>query len=257
MRRGNGGIESDEGIEGVISERELGDFQPITFGSTAGDGQEGTADRGDKLFATISGDPGRSDTGDSTTEAPKKRRGRPPGSTNTKPKSGDGKSKLSDAELRAARSKLAESLAGGIGFGFSYYGVYRANKYKKISPLLANRVYGCYQIPLEAATSIGEPLADTFITWFPKYVEPVSKSIDPALAIGRLISTLQQTSENERLVVMQFQQEVTAPRDQPPSNGHHPPEPQDIPEDSFTQWNSEAPTPADILETPQTHIPTS
>ena len=155
-----------------------------------------------------------------------------------------------------------------VGFGFSYYGVYRAGKYKKYSLELANQVYGCYQIPRPAADSIGEPLADTFMTWFPNYVEPVSKGIDPALAIGRLISVLQQTSENERLTVTNYQQRMNSQQNQPggthTANGNGagppapPPEPDDIPRSEEGEWmTSQMPSPADVLGTPQTHIPNS
>jgi hypothetical protein len=257
-KEGNGGLESGEGIEGAFSIPGFTDFGAVSFGSASGNGEGGTGDTGGELFTSPDIDPGRADPGDGSSET-KRGRGRPKGSTNAATKSKPaGRTKLSDAELRAARDKLAESLAGGVGFGFSYYGTIRANKYKNISPLLANRVYSCYQIPAPAAMSIGEPLADTFMTWFPQYVKPVSDSIDPALAIGRLISVLQQTAANERMVVMQFQQEVNTPQNQPGSNGVHPPTPEDLPEDNFTEWHHEqAPTPQEVLQTPQTHIPTS
>jgi hypothetical protein len=261
---------SSDGTERVISEPGFGEFGPVAFGSTSNPWAEGTGNDGGELPPTDGGSARGNDTsgGVLETEPPKKRRGRPPGSKSTATASARGKSRLSDAELAAARTKLAESLGNGIGFGFSYYGTVRAKRYKTISPVLANRVYGCYQIPPQAAYSVGEPLADSFIAWCPQYVEGVSKSIDPALAIGRLISILQQTAENERLVVLQWQQ---TPQDaqqgasgvSPNGNGQRPPGTpfeghQNVPESDVEEWmRGQGPSPEEVLETPQTHIPTS
>jgi hypothetical protein len=260
----------NDGPEGSISEHGFGEFGPVAFGSAADSWAQGAGNTGGELPPTDGGSARGDNSSGSVpeTESPKKRRGRPPGSKSTATASARGKSKLTDAELAAARRKLSESLGDGIGFGFSYYGAVRAGKYKKIHPYLAQRVYGCYQIPPEAAHSVGEPLADTFIAWFPQYVEGVSKSIDPALALGRLISILQQTAENERLLVQAWQQGNLRPPDSPPGpsangNGHAPTGTpfeghQDVPESPVEEWlQNQAPTPEDVLEQPQTHIPTS
>lgn len=258
MRKEN--VETDGRTSGTISDDGFAGFGPLSFGSEVDFGQTGTGNTGGELSSS-SGDNSRgsdSSGGDSPTEP--KRRGRPPGSKSTGTKS-TGRKPLSESALAAARRKLAGSLAGGVGFGFSCYGVYRANKYKKHSPLLANHVYNCYQIPKEAAESVGEPLADAFIQWFPQYIEPVSKGIDPALALGRLISILQQTSDNERQLVMSWQEEwkrQNEPSQHAPTNGHYPPPPDETPNAGHEEWMYQnAPTPEDVLATPQTHIPKS
>jgi hypothetical protein len=253
MRRDDG---AEGQFEGTLSDAGLGEFRTVSFGSKIGEGETGAGNGGGELFTSPGTDSGRADSsgGDSATEP--KRRGRPPGSKSAAAKSG--RKPLSESALAAARRKLASSLAGGVGFGFSCYGVYRGNKYKKYSPILANHVYGCYQIPKEAADSIGEPLADAFIQWFPQYIEPVSKGIDPALALGRLISVLQQTSDNERQLVVAWQERMQQPHQHAPTNGAKPPEPETTPEGAFEGWMQEqTPQPEEVLMNPQTHIPTS
>jgi|SRR6266498_764386 len=251
--------ETEGSAAGAFSEPGSGAFGPISFRSAFGEGAEGAGDNGGELSSAPLGAAGRGDTGDGDTETPKRRRGRPPGSGAKSTTTAAGKRKLLPAaELAAARVKLGDTLAGVVGFGFSWYGVQRANKYKKYSPLLANKVYGCYQIPPAAAHSVGEPLADTFMTWFPQYIDPVSKGIDPALAIGRLISILQQTSENERLEVTKFHNEIHSQESAASTNGKTPPPEDNLPHEETNEWMGEPmPTPGDVLQTPQTHIPTT
>jgi hypothetical protein len=236
---------------------------PTSFGQeqTGNPFSQGTspgAIRGGELFTGIGADTGSDDAGDSGA-APRKR-GRPKGSTNA-PKSNA--PKLSAERLASARGKLRDTLAGVVGFGVSYYGTVRANKYKKVSPFLARKVYDCYQIPKEAAVSVGEPLADTFITWFPEYVETTTKAIDPGLAVARLFIILQQTNENEKLTVQRFYQQYTQPQTATQNGtGQHPnggatygvgePDTQHV-EEMMNQWSQGAPTPDEIH--PQGPIP--
>ncbi|SRR5216684_2295225 len=236
MRIKNADVEGR--IEGPVSDGGSREGSPISFGGAFGAGETGTGSGGGELFAAAFPDSGGGDSGDGTTEAPKKRRGRPPGGG----KSATGK--LSADKLAAARGKFADTLAGAVGFGISWYGIHRANKYKKISPALAQAVYGCYQIPEETARSVGEPLADTFIAWFPKYVEPVSKGIDPGLAVARLVIILQQTSENEQRVVQVFRTQMTPSQNPANGNGNEPNQPT---EDTVSEWmKQQAPQPEEI-----------
>lgn len=166
-----------------------------------GPGKIGADGGGDKLFADPGFDSRGLDPGDSDTETPKRKRGRPKGSTNAaKP----GGAKLTGERLAGARRKLTDSFSGVVNFAFSWYGFVRANQYKKVSPFLAQRVYDCYQIPKDKCESVGEPLADTFIEWFPQYVETTSKAIDPGLAVVRIFGIMQQASEAEKQSVLQW-----------------------------------------------------
>jgi hypothetical protein len=228
-------------LTGPISDHEPGDSGTFTFRSPFGEGPAaGAGNIRSRLSARSGPDSGSGDSGDSGSAAdgPRKR-ARPKGSKSSR-------GKLSAGELSAARRKLGDTLSSITGFLISYYGTIRANKYKRISPLLAQRVYGCYQIPREAADSIGTPLADTFMLWFPDAVETTTKSIDPAVAIGRLVSVLQQTSNNERLVVEHWQS--TRGAEGIPSNGRNSePVPPSGQEGAFNEWmKNQAPNPAEI-----------
>jgi hypothetical protein len=202
-----------------------------------GDGETGTAGGDGELFTSSGIDPGSGDSGSGAAKTGK-RRGRPPGSGTKSP------TKLSSERLATARRKLSDTLSGVVGFSLSWYGIYRAKKYQQHSAILAQAVYGCYQIKPEAAQSVGEPLADTFIQWFPQYVETAGKAIDPGLAIARMVVILQQTSENERLVVRNFQQQFAKRETQSNSNGSS----EHKMEDPVNEWmNQQAPKPEEIL----------
>lgn len=214
-----------------------------------GAGKIGTADGGGKLFA----DPGfaarGSDFGDGDTETPKRKRGRPAGSKNAAGKSST--TRLTGERLAGARRKLTDSLAGLVNFGFSWYGFVRANQYKKVSPFLAQRVYDCYQIPKEKCESVGEPLADTFIEWFPQYVETTAKAIDPGLAVVRVFGIMQQASEAEKNSVLQwkhYQETQGGFANQSQQNNGSQPEPEtDTVEETINQWQTEShPQPEEI-----------
>jgi hypothetical protein len=235
-------------VEGTISEREHQSFGTEQTRNPFGDGETGTGSRSDGLF-TGSGSPfGSSDSGDSSAKTGRKR-GRPPGS-----KSKSIKSALSAERLAAARRKLANTFSGVVGFSVSWYGVYRGNKYKKFSPFLAQKVYGCYQIDKETAFTVGEPLADAFIEWFPDHVETAGKAIDPGLAIANLFIILQQTSENERLTVEDFQQKTMRP-ETTSTNGNGIPR-NDVPEEPINEWmNQQSPTPEEIHPSAATEMP--
>jgi hypothetical protein len=210
------------------------------------------AGRGSELFADIGTDPGSPNAGDSG--ATTRKRGRPKGSTNAK----SGTTKLSAERLAGARAKLRDTISGVVGFGVSYYGTLRANKYKKVSPFLAQKVYYCYQIPKEAAVSVGEPLADTFITWFPDYVETTTKAIDPGLALARLFIILQQTHQNEMNEVRKYMLDPSSPvPNKPTTNGtspHTEPDTTNL-EEITNQWSQESPTPEEIHPNYQEPIP--
>jgi hypothetical protein len=230
----------------------FGQHSPFGQKSTAnpfGPRAEGSGHRGPELFADPGIDSRGSDFGGSDTETPKRKRGRPKGSTNAK--SGGGIAKLTGDKLAAARRKLTESLAGVVGFTVSYYGVTRANKYKRISPSLAQEVYNGYQITKEAAESVGEPLADTYITWFPQYVETTTKAIDPGLAIARLFTIFQQGNENEKRAAQRFQQAYQASNKGPekPNNGQHPEPETDNIEETVNEWQQNQPQPEDVYQT--------
>jgi len=233
----------DEPIEGIISGDGPGESGAVTFGSAFGEGAFGAGNSGSELSAPSGSNNGSADSSSSSDEAPKKRRGRPPGSTaKSKPKS----AALSESRIAAVRGKLTDGFSRLVGFGFSAYGVYRGNKYRKYDQVLSQRVYACYQLPMPAAQSVGEPLADTFIEWFPQWIEPAAKGIDPALAIGRLISVLQQTSDNEKAVVTDHYERIKAQN--APTNGNHPPSEETTPENPVEEWmNQEQPTAEEVL----------
>src|SRR5216684_4883157 len=139
MRVNNADIEGQSA--GTVPDGGSEERGPVAFGSAFGARETRAGDGRSELFTSPFADSGGGDSGDSASEAPKKRRGRPPGSG----KSAVGK--LSADKLAAARGKFADTLAGAVGFGVSWYGIHRANKYKDVSPILAQAVYGCYQIP--------------------------------------------------------------------------------------------------------------
>ena len=230
-------VKSDGRSAGLVSDNlGLADFGPISLGGSFGEESSSGGDTSGELSSSAGDSGGGSDSGDGGDEAPKKRRGRPPGSGNAKSTKST-KSELSGAKLADVRRNFISTLAGGIGFGFSWYGISRGKKYQDHSPLLAQRVYSCYLLPKQECEGIAEPLADTFIAWFPQYVEPVAKGINPALAVARIISALQQTSDNEKRTVERFQQEIN-PRTAPPTNGNTPHDfAEDIPQENpVEEW---------------------
>lgn len=193
-----------------------------------------------KLFA----DPGPGvrgiDFGDGDTETTKRKRGRPKGSKSSTT------SKLSADKLESARRKFTGLFGGLVGFAVDRYGMIRANLYKKFSMELAAQVYSCYQLPEEKTNDIGEPLADTFINYFPQYVETASKGVDPGVAIVRLFRVLQESNEREKTICSIYQQRF-APPQQPPMNGHTMPgsETENV-EGVTEEWKGQAPTPEEI-----------
>lgn len=248
MRKEDAGIEGP--FEGTISRDGPESSGAFQVGGAFSEGQFGTADFGAELPPTIGGDSRGTDSGDGSPAPTGKRRGRPPGSGTKSPRKSGA---IPESRLAAIRAKLSDGAARLVGFGFSAYGVVRGNKYKKFSPELAQRVYACYQLPMPAAQSVGEPIADTFIEWFPQWIEPAAKGIDPALAIGRLISVLQQTSDNEKAVVTQFYERLKQP--EPSTNGHTPPAAETPPESPVEEWMSQQGIqPEEVLTT---NIPTS
>lgn len=211
----------------------------ILVGGEIGSGSSGTGFGGAELSSDSFTSARSSDFDVSDNETPKKRRGRPPGSK-SKPAG-----KLPADKLAGARRKFTDLLAGAVGFGFSFYGHQRAKKYLKYSPLLAQQVYNSYQITKEDAIGVGEPLADTFILWFPSYVEPVSKGIDPALSVGRAIALLQKTSNQEAEVVKAWQ--IAVSHQPQHANGNTPPasETEKV-EETINEWMKDNPTPQDL-----------
>jgi len=204
------------------------------------EGASGARDRGGELFTDPGPDSRRIDPGDGSPQTTGRKRGRPKGSTNAKSKL------LTGDRLAAARRKLADTLSGVVGFGISVYGTARAKLYKPYSLELAERVYRCYQINPKDAHSIGEPLADTFVTWFPQYVETTTKAVDPGLALARLYLVLQQCNENEKSVAQQYQQRFTGPKEAP-TNGMSSEDATKTVEETINQWNQGAPSPEEIL----------
>lgn len=234
---------------GTISDGQYPGSSENETGQPFGAGKIGTDGGGGKLFADPGVDSRGVDFGDSDTETPKRRRGRPKGSTNAATKSGA--AKLTGERLAGARRKLTDSFSGLVNFSFSWYGFVRANQYKKVSPFLAQRVYDCYQIPKEKCESVGEPLADTFIEWFPQYVETTSKAIDPGLAVVRIFGIMQQASEAEKQSVLQFkhyQETQSGFADQGQQHNTAKPEPEiDNAEETTKQWETEShPQPEEI-----------
>jgi len=237
MRRGNAKPEGH--LTGTLSVAGPEESGPLKIGSGLGEGEDGDGGRIGELFTSLGSDVRDSDVSDGIPEA--KRRGRPKGSKNagTKPATRE--------RLAAATAKLADAATGVVGFTFSVTGVIRAKKYKRIHPVLAQRVYNCYQIPEGSARGVGEPLAQSFAEWFPQYVDVVSKGIDPTLCVARLLTLVDQVTENEKIVVEQFIQEQQG-QPIPPTNGRHtvtPPEPppgEAVPgTQEFEQWMNQQP----------------
>lgn len=205
-----------------------------------GKGETRTGFGGSKLFT----DPGPGirgiDFGNGDTETPKRKRGRPKGST------GKSTAKLSPDKLESARRKFTGLFGGLVGFAVDRYGMVRAHLYKKFSMELAGQVYSCYQLPEEKTNEIGQPLADTFINYFPQYVETASKGVDPGLAIVRLFRVLQEANEKEKVICSIYQQRFTPPQ-QPPMNGHTMPgsETENV-EGVTEEWKAQTPTPEEI-----------
>jgi len=222
-------------FEGTIPNGQPADSSPFTDGSTISEGAAGTGAGGSELPPNPFADSGGHYFGDSVSEAPKSKR--------KYTKRGTGTGKLSADKLAAARRKFADLLAGSVGFGCSWYGGWKAKKYLPISPVLAQAVYNCYTPTEEEAYKVGEPLADTFILWFPKWVEPAAKGIDPAVGIVRAVMLLQKMDERERQICAAFRQQYGK---QPPTNGQEP-TPPDFNEQVNEWMKQQSPQPEEIL----------
>ena len=205
-----------------------------------GKGTAGTGNRGGKLFADSGPGVRGVDLSNGDTETTKRKRGRPKGSA------GKSTSKLPADKLESARRKFSGLFGGMVGFCTNRYGMFRANLYKKHSIELAAQVYSCYQFPEEKTIEIGEPLADTFINYFPQYVETASKGVDPGIALVRLFNLMQEANEREKVVCEIYKQRYTPPQE-PPVNGHTAAETdtQNI-EGATEQWKTQSLTPEEI-----------
>ena len=205
--------ESSGGAKGTISDRRSEAGFSDEERSEGSEGPENGGIGGAELSADSGDDFRDSDSGDSGIETPRKR-GRPKGSKNANVSKSGLSGRISDA-----KRKLGESFTGLVGFSFSSYGAIRASKIKKISPALAQRVYNCWQIKKETAAAIGKPMAEVFVEWFPvSVVEGAAKSVDPMTLAGNLIFVLKDCSDNEKLVIEQYQAQMIAAQQGQESN---------------------------------------
>lgn len=238
-RKGNSNADTEGQSAGVVSDGGSEQSGEVETGSPFGEGETGAGIGGGELppdpFASV----GNSNAGYNIPKTPTgKRRG---------PKPGSKRGTLSAERISAARGKLTDFLAGAVGFVFSAYGGYRAKSYLKkgAPPLLANEIYLCYQCSEEETVKVGQPLADTFIEWFPpKVVEQAVKGIDPGLAIARAIVLMQKKGNNETLVIQKWQaMSQSVGQQDHHSNGAEPPQ-----EGPMDEWmKQQSPQPEEIL----------
>jgi hypothetical protein len=216
MAKGNVKFEGQSSEVNADTEPQSGDTGEFRGNPDNGEADNG-AGGGTELSAAISVGSGIGNSGDSSSETgatPRKKPGRPKGSTNANAgksgvagKRGVGGGGRNHTELRL---KLEEGLTGATCFGFSAFGSSRAAKYKKSSIGLANAVFGCYQIKEANARVIAKPLSECLVEYLPDtWLQGIASTIDPVQVCAGFYLIVKQCMDNEKRVVEEYHKRLT------------------------------------------------